>query len=285
LLKNFNPRVLPLWNVEYVLDQKDISAPKEIPRTVTAEILQKDGVINTKPDKSFGPLDLYHINDKYFLPRIYTNSSAAYVNGDFDVLPSLLNTNYLGEKPVVLFSKQNLETKFIDLNGIVKLEQNGEEWRSSLFKTSTNISEPEINFEQINPTKYIVKINKASAPFWLVFSQTFHPYWKAYIRQNSKIKNQGSKFIEKSALLSAFVDKGARLEVKEHYLVNGYANGWYIDHNKDQSFEIVIEYWPQRLFETMWFIFGIALIICFGYLGFYLIKIKRNFSNSKNEIN
>ena len=275
LLEQFNPKILPLWNVRYVLDQKDISAPLSIKRTVTSQILKDQGVIDNQPDKSFGLLDIYKVSDKYFLPRIYTNSGAVYIDGDFDVLPSLLDTNYLGEKPVVLFSKQNPETKFADLNGVIKLEQRGEEWQPVLSKAPTNITEPEVNFEQINPTKYIVKINKANGPFWLVFSQNYHPYWKVYIKQNSKLKIQNSKFIEKSALLSALVDMGKRSEVKEHYLVNGYANGWYINPNKIQDFEVVLEYWPQRLFETAWFISALALIGAVLYLGIYYFNKRK----------
>lgn len=96
-----------------------------------------------------------------------------------------------------------------------------------------------IDFLKINPVKYLAKV-EAQSPFWLIFSESYHPGWKAYIKKGNF-----------TGLL------------KEHFVANGYANGWYIDHSvasdklsdKDFSqFEILIQYAPQRLFELGVFI-------------------------------
>jgi len=35
--------------------------------------------------------------------------------------------------------------------------------------------------KKINPTKYVVKVGKDEKPFFLVFSESYHPQWKAYV--------------------------------------------------------------------------------------------------------
>jgi hypothetical protein len=136
---------------------------------------------------------------------------------------------------------------------------------------------PEIHFKKINPTRYIVDVKDAKGPFTLVFSESFHEGWKAYIRQDqsSKLKAQ----IERSwsALWSAWKDKG-RIEVKDHFVVNGYANGWIVDQSAigdRQSFEMVLEFKPQRLFEIGLMISGLTLLGCIGYLGYDFARKKK----------
>jgi hypothetical protein len=84
-----------------------------------------------------------------------------------------------------------------------------------------------------------------------------------------------------------------------HQLVNGYANSWEIDpsvicgqttpqpllgkegsscvKNADGSydFEIVIEFWPQRLFYIGLGISGLTLLGCLAYLGYYFFRRKK----------
>ncbi len=66
-----------------------------------------------------------------------------------------------------------------------------------------------------------------------------------------------------------------------HLMANGYANSWLLDvekicyqnssckKNSDGSYdlEVVVEFWPQRLFYLGLFISGTILIGCLGYLG------------------
>ena len=53
-------------------------------------------------------------------------------------------------------------------------------------------------------------------------------------------------------MLTALFDSRSRAELGEHYLVNGYANSWYLD--KAGSYDIVIEFTPQRLYEGGWLV-------------------------------
>ena len=54
-----------------------------------------------------------------------------------------------------------------------------------------------------------------------------------------------------------------------HYLVNNYANSWYIipqDVGGQEDYELIVEFWSQRLFYVGLFISGITLASCLVYL-------------------
>ncbi len=55
---------------------------------------------------------------------------------------------------------------------------------------------------------------------------------------------------------------------ENHFLVNGYANAWYIDPKKvgTGNFSITLYFWPQSLFYLGLGISLITLICCLSYL-------------------
>jgi len=157
---------------------------------------------------------------------------------------------------------------------------------------------PKITFVKINPTKYRVKIEGAVDPYTLVFSESFHQGWKAYINQYqiSNIKYQkdygeivASYFegeIKEGTHRNIFLDRNTfetwgkkPIAEERHYLVNGYANSWYItpeDAGGKQDYELIIEFAPQRLFYKGLFISGITLAGCLIYLLYNSIIVRRN---------
>lgn len=138
---------------------------------------------------------------------------------------------------------------------------------------------PEIEFSKINPTRYIVDVKGANGPFTFVLSESFHDEWKAYIRQKAIGEEPWS------ALWSAWSDRGNRFEIKDHFMVNGFANGWIVEpwqrakgqvqRAEEEDFQIVLEFRPQRLFEIGLFISVITLSLCIGYLGYNWIRRRR----------
>lgn len=137
--------------------------------------------------------------------------------------------------------------------------------------------ELQIEFQKINSARYRVQV-KARKSFWLIFREGFHPGWKAYRRHSSGVKSQGINF-EWSAVLSALRDWGSKMEIREHYPVNGYVNAWWVPvgesegKTKEQEsslseFEIIIEYTPQRWFEIRMVVSLIVLVGGVGYLVF-----------------
>lgn len=122
---------------------------------------------------------------------------------------------------------------------------------------------PKITFQKINPTKYIINVEDAVDPYFLVFSESFHRGWKAYIngRVDHNGKIVGSYFdgeIKEKEAKSEFFDRypfqtwrKKPLADDQHIVMNGYANSWYItpeDADGQTNYQIVIEYWSQRLF-------------------------------------
>ncbi|MFN7170162.1 MAG: hypothetical protein ACK4NT_02830, partial [Candidatus Omnitrophota bacterium] len=149
---------------------------------------------------------------------------------------------------------------------------------------SVSRNEPEITFKKINPTKYLVKVEQARAPFWLVFSESFHKQWRLYRYQKSNIKNQNyldeivadypNLKVKEARHLMKFTPQDIRflfekpLEVS-HHLVNGYANGWYIEPEKlglGENFVLTIYFLPQSLFYLGLFISGTTFLFCIIYL-------------------
>lgn len=146
---------------------------------------------------------------------------------------------------------------------------------------------PKIEFKKINPTRYIVDVKEAKDPFTLVFSESFHEGWKAYIRLKARGERQKARNEEPwSAIWSLWKDRDDRIEIKDHFLVNGYANGWIVQAGQkakgegqraeEEGFQIVLEFKPQRLFELGLLISATTLIGCIGYLGYGWMRRKKS---------
>ncbi|WP_176235869.1 glycosyltransferase family protein [Candidatus Hakubella thermalkaliphila] len=134
---------------------------------------------------------------------------------------------------------------------------------------------PRIEFKKINATKYRVIIRGASEPFLLVFSKSFHEGWKAYIVGQNPPEVEGDKYVSPSIkgsiqnenlLAGPIWETWLRQPLPEenHLLVNAYANSWWI--KKRGDFEIILEFWPQRLFYLGLAISVATLVFCSAYL-------------------
>lgn len=132
--------------------------------------------------------------------------------------------------------------------------------RSKLVKAINNL--PKISFKKINPTKYVAQVSGAVNPYLLVFSESFHSGWRAYIRKVSS---------PKSAIWETWFKKP--LSEDRHFLVNGYANSWWVE--KQGDYEIVLEFWPQRLLYIGLLISGLTFLCCVGYLVYAWGKGKK----------
>lgn len=130
---------------------------------------------------------------------------------------------------------------------------------------------PTISYRQINPTRYLVHVKNATTPFFLVFSESFHTGWQAFLQEASN--TGGSTWYEQSALLSWMWDGGKRTEIANHELVNGYANSWYVQ--KKGSYDLVLEFAPQRSYEAGVLISIITPVVCFIFLAVFWLERRR----------
>lgn len=166
---------------------------------------------------------------------------------------------------------------------------------NDLYAISDNVnkfSTPElISFKKIYPTKYKIRIHGAKESFLQVFSNAFDSGWKVYVDRYSPDQAQAKEgvagyvskkyqgAIQDNNLFSGHIwDTWFKNPIFEesHLMVNGYANSWWIDLNKikesgkyiqnpDDSidFDIIVEFWPQRLFYLGTVISILSLISIF----------------------
>ena len=154
----------------------------------------------------------------------------------------------------------------------------------NLSKLTLFSSTPILTFRRINPTKYEIKVENATTPFLLVFSESYHPKWKIYVETDNK-ENENWKIIfnypkfhvqEAKHYWYKFTPQDIKylfkkpLPEKNHFLVNGYANAWYIDPKEigSSNFIITLYFWPQSLFYVGFFISGFTFLACLGYLTY-----------------
>ncbi len=113
---------------------------------------------------------------------------------------------------------------------VVESNENG----STLFDSSQYNN---FSFNKINPSHYQVKIPEGKEPFLLILSETYHREWQ--IKYDNKVINEN------------------------HVMINGFANGWYLDRAKFQNTGetiIDIQYRPQT-FSTAGDIISLSVIV------------------------
>jgi len=249
------------------------------------EILSNDKNISLK--KTFGELDLYELSSNVILPHIYTTQNIIFSDDNIDSLTNILSLDNYTLRSIIYFNKQenNLDNKILSsLN------------RDSSFKDNQEQILPKITFVQINPTKYKIKVESASEPYTLVFSETFHKYWKLYINSNPSDLKAETYGEETANYFNGDIKEGTHrmtfLELAtfetwdkepisegKHLVANGYANSWYIepsDVGYSDKYELIVEFWPQRICFIATIISGLAVILSVACLIYIYKKSRRS---------
>lgn len=99
------------------------------------------------------------------------------------------------------------------------------------INSNSHSNRPAITFKKVNATKYDIHVSGAKNSFDLIFSGTYHEWWKLYPADST------------------------------HYVTNSFTNGWKInpkaicniitcsiEGDGAYSFDLSLEFWPQRLF-------------------------------------
>jgi len=180
---------------------------------------------------TYDKLDVYKLDDEYFFPRLYATSQIQPLDGGLNELSTFLDTADFSDAKPVLFLSEQLESS---------------DWQ---FVQGLNLDggNPQITFEQLNPTKYVTHIDNSSGePFFIVLSTQFDQYWSATIDGK---------------------------EVDKHLVANGYANAWYIDETGE--YDIILHFTTQSLFYAGVAISSLTFIGLVSYLGLGLIPNRR----------
>jgi len=182
------------------------------------------------------------------------------------------------------------------------------------------IKTPQLEYKQINPTKYIVNVHGASESFPLIFSESFHPGWKIYPVKSPTGRGlplaefngvnivQGDKFVSENNQGTIqnenlnggkFYDLLFRKPVLDdkHLLINGFANAWWVDIEELEKkgiikrkvdgiydFSVIIEFEPQKYFYIGLLISGLTFLGCLGYLLYIFLPRVYNRSDNKKLI-
>jgi len=107
---------------------------------------------------------------------------------------------------------------------------------------------PSVTVVNNGETRMRVHVSGADAPFWLVLGQSQSAGWKATIAHSGSL--------------------GASR------LVDGYANGWLV-HPDRASFDVVLEWTPQRQVWTALWISVAAALGCLALIGWSLVRGRR----------
>lgn len=187
-------------------------------------------------------------------------------------VPTITSVNSINDFHLTLkFNKFQKEKQ-----NIIVLSQN----QNKTIPQVHSSSRPHILSQQLNPTKYKLKIENAKEPFYLIFSETYHSGWQAYINTDTvqctpitEYENVNvtecqyeSKFFEINYLTRIFSES---IPEEKHYVSNGYANAWYIDPQElgtGENFIVTLYFKPQSYFYLGFIISGLTFIGCVVYL-------------------
>ncbi len=158
----FHPTLLSLYNIKNIHFNRRLYpwfgnlAGKSIPEQ-EASISQRYPKI-----KDYGTMSLY--DNARFLPHFYTPATVLVTQKKLNTLPEIIATPGYALRSAIYFTQQNPER---------------EDEIQALTRDYPAL--PVLEFRKINPTKYRVIIHQARGSFPLVFSETFHKLWKAYL--------------------------------------------------------------------------------------------------------
>lgn len=179
-LKVYSPKLLSLFNINYVLDQTDVvRVGKNI--NYSTEQLVEDGVIEKTPTINFGKLNLYKVQPEFFLPRIYPAENIyKYYDIDNGSFPHVLNIRKQDIKPAYIRNsgKLNLDAKLnassiIIPNKVKSSIQNLNEWDNGwAWPIEVNTSPSSPKYKLVNMKEFFSEmftndsIDKANISIW-----------------------------------------------------------------------------------------------------------------------
>jgi len=179
-------KILSLLNVKYILQQNDLDWEFGSEGTLSPEgmkkILQNQEGLHKK--RSFGKLDLYKIDDDFFIPKIYTPNRIIYFQGgivDIEYLSKISSFNEFNGEIGIFFSE------LLDINNIPNMD-----YVSHIF-LKANIQRNK------DDTNWIYKID---VPFKLDYS--------IYLKNSESFKNHNIDSISMS-----INDKDKKIKIRD----------------------------------------------------------------------
>jgi hypothetical protein len=123
--------------------------------------------------------------------------------------------------------------------------QSSEMQRQKISLPISPIQEPTLSFQMISPSQYDVRVSASSA-FMLVLSETYNPLWSAS-------------------------GPWGTVPESNHFVVNGYANMWYI--TQPGSYNLRLTFLPNQYLAYGTIV--ALLVVMLGFIAVYARSLKR----------
>ncbi len=265
-----------LNNVSHVLIQKDASDSPNCNLSDLGKVVHTDSFFSLlEVDKRYTYPKIY-VPNRYLSPKNYQDiGTLSFIDPE---LKKTLCVKVQNDFKIKASDSNIAAVNIKDLDLLIK---------DGVSTDSANISE--IVVKRINQTKYKVSIPNASDNFSIVLNEKYNTGWKVYLsddKDNQSANNNLSEShrgvqYQKKDFFEPFLQdwfKKPLVEEQNHYLANGYGNGWVISSKKNSgnttSLNIIIEYWPQRLLYL-----GLIISITFTFsriIYILTLKLKKN---------
>jgi hypothetical protein len=127
-----------------------------------------------------GKLSVYELNKNNFLPHFYTPQRNLVSERGAEELPRIFSSPDWQIRSAVFFENQNTNK--------------AEALKNIKPRSFDGATTPVVEYKKINPTKYRIRVHSANGIFPLVFSESYHEGWKAYLASPENLKFQISNF-------------------------------------------------------------------------------------------
>ena len=175
----------------------------------------------------------------YFLisPLHETTRSWAGQN-DIDLLPEILLMPGIDMDSGIFFNSQNpgkaglIQRILIRYGYSEKTVIDADTGKNiRVFNLQSPLDKPIIEFMKINPTKYRMRIHRAKGGFPLIFSESFHEGWKAYVTRGQRAEDSRQKaddrnkeMLREYKILEGNEEDQASLEELKVFLEKGFVS-------------------------------------------------------------
>ena len=175
------------------------------------------------------------------LPIVYASISPVYHNGPTSAdLSTALNAGFVENRRVAFFTDSADGTS-----------------NKTLLRDIADVGSymPSITFQQINSTRYDIRVDGAQKPFFLVLLDSFNPGWHLEpVSASAALPAARPGTVREMPSKNSFVWSDAALRAPasfpatSHFIANGFANAWYVVPTKAKSTLLFrAEYVPQQV--------------------------------------
>lgn len=193
---------------------------------------------------------------RIYIPKYIVNTEV-----DRTYMPTVIESNHeiIREKFAIRFDMPSISGNVVNIQPLV----------------------PQFQYKSVNPSLFVAEVFGQSQPYTIVFSESYHPQWKAYIIDRTDFTND-SKENFLSYIRFVFNKQKIAVADSEHSIINGYANSWNIDPDmlcntnqchqllNSNKYSIVFEFKPQRLF-----FFGSLVTITTAIVSLWVVLFRK----------